>query len=170
LIGYLGLGSNIGDRYGHLNAALEALSSRGVSVTAVSSAYETAPVGEILDQPDFLNAVARVETGLEPEELLDVLKEIEAQRGRELGGVRHAPRVLDIDLLLLGDIELETDRLKLPHREVQSRRFVLVPLLELDPALTLPGTGRPLVDALAELPETGDDAVRLSGTLALPST
>ena len=103
---------------------------------AVSSAYETEPVGEILDQPDFLNAAMRVSTELEPEELLDACKAIEAERGRMFAGPRHAPRPLDIDLLLLGNLELETERLRIPHLEVTSRRFVLAPLLELDPELT----------------------------------
>lgn len=163
--GYLGLGSNIGDSFGHLNAAVAALIANGVEVEAVSSAYETAPIGEILDQPDFLNAAVRIRTDLEPEVLLNVLKLIEAERGREAGGLRHAPRVLDIDLLLLGDIEMETTRLKLPHREVTSRRFVLVPLLELDPDLTLPGTGYRLREALDALPDGQDDEVHLAGNL-----
>src|SRR3954447_22134928 len=115
--GYLGLGSNIGDREGHLRAAIEMLGKHGVEVEAVSSAYETEPVGEVLDQPDFLNAAIRIRTGLEPEELLDVCKTIEVERGRMFGGQRHGPRPLDIDLLLLGDIELSTERLTLPHRE-----------------------------------------------------
>ena len=135
---YLGLGSNIGDRYGHLNAAVSSLRDHGLTIEAVSSAYETEPVGEILDQPDFLNAAVRVTTDLEPEALLDVLKEVEAERGRETGLPRHSPREIDVDLLLLGDLEFESDRLTLPHREVTSRRFVLVPLLELDPELTTP--------------------------------
>jgi 2-amino-4-hydroxy-6-hydroxymethyldihydropteridine diphosphokinase len=107
-------------------------------VEATSSLYETEPVGEILDQPDFLNAAVRIRTPLEPEELLDVCKAIEAEHGRAFGGPRHGPRPIDIDLLLLGEIELSTDRLTLPHPEVTSRRFVLVPLLELDPELGLP--------------------------------
>ena len=105
----------------------------GCEVEAVSSLYETEPVGEILDQPDFLNAAIRIRTSLEPEQLLDVCKAIEAEHGRAFGGPRHGPRPIDIDLLLLGDIEMSTDRLTLPHPEVTSRRFVLVPLLELDP-------------------------------------
>jgi 2-amino-4-hydroxy-6-hydroxymethyldihydropteridine diphosphokinase len=149
--GYLGLGSNVGDSAGHLWAAVELLREHGIEVEAVSSAYATEPVGEILDQPDFLNAAVRVRTELEPEALLDVCKVIEAERGRSFATSRHSPRPLDIDLLLLGDLELETERLTLPHREVSSRRFVLVPLLELDPALTLPD-GTRLSDALAALP------------------
>jgi 2-amino-4-hydroxy-6-hydroxymethyldihydropteridine diphosphokinase len=104
----------------------------------VSSAYETEPVGEVLDQPDFLNAAIRIRTELEPEQLLDACKGVEVERGRVLDAPRHSPRPLDVDLLLLGDLELSTDRLTLPHPEVTSRRFVLVPLLELDPELTLP--------------------------------
>lgn len=148
--GYLGLGSNVGDRAGHLRAAIEMLAERGVEVEAVSSGYETEPVGEVLDQPDFLNAAIRIRTALEPEALLDVCKQVEVERGRVLDAPRHSPRPLDVDLLLLTDVELSTERLTLPHPEVTSRRFVLAPLLELDPDLTLPD-GTCLSDALAEL-------------------
>lgn len=148
--GYLGLGSNVGDRPGHLRAAIEMLAAREVEVEAVSSAYESEPVGEVLDQPDFLNAAIRIRTGLEPEALLDLCKRIEAERGRALDAPRHNPRPLDVDLLLLGDLEQKTDRLTLPHPEVTSRRFVLVPLLELDPDLALPD-GTRLSGALAAL-------------------
>ncbi|MGN6586920.1 MAG: 2-amino-4-hydroxy-6-hydroxymethyldihydropteridine diphosphokinase [Solirubrobacterales bacterium] len=149
--GYLGLGSNVGDSAGHLRAAIELLEAEGIEVDAVSSIYVTEPVGEILDQPDFLNAAVRIRTELEPEELLDACKRVEAERGRQFDLPRHSPRPLDVDLLLLGDLELSTDRLTLPHREVTTRRFVLVPLLELDPELTLPN-GTRLADALAGLP------------------
>jgi 2-amino-4-hydroxy-6-hydroxymethyldihydropteridine diphosphokinase len=148
--GYLGLGSNVGDRRGHLRSAIELLGEHGVEVEAVSSLYETEPVGEIADQPDFLNAAVRIRTDLEPQGLLDVCKGIEAEQGRMFAGPRHGPRSLDVDLLLLGDLELETERLTLPHPEVRSRRFVLVPLLELDPGLTLPD-GTRLDEALAAL-------------------
>jgi 2-amino-4-hydroxy-6-hydroxymethyldihydropteridine diphosphokinase len=121
-----------------------------VEVEAVSSAYETEPVGEITDQPDFLNATARIRTDLEPEELLDLCKAIEAEQGRMFGAARHGPRPLDVDLLLLGDLELRTERLTIPHGQVTSRRFVLMPLLELDPELTLPD-GTRLADALEAL-------------------
>jgi 2-amino-4-hydroxy-6-hydroxymethyldihydropteridine diphosphokinase len=107
-------------------------------------------VGEILEQPDFLNGAVRIRTALEPDPLLDVCKEIEAERGRDFGRPRHGPRPIDIDLLLLGDIEMRTDRLTLPHPEVTSRRFVLAPLLELDPDLRLPD-GTDLADALEAL-------------------
>jgi 2-amino-4-hydroxy-6-hydroxymethyldihydropteridine diphosphokinase len=162
-VGYLGLGSNVGDRESHLRGAVALLDGHGVEVQAVSSAYETEPVGEVLDQPDFLNAAARIATGLEPLELLDACKAIEAEHGRMFGGPRHGPRPLDVDLLLLGDLELKHERLTLPHPEVTSRRFVLEPLLELEPELTLPD-GTKLADALAAL---GDDQqVRRVGSLS----
>jgi 2-amino-4-hydroxy-6-hydroxymethyldihydropteridine diphosphokinase len=144
--GYLGLGSNVGDPAAHLRAALDLLEAEGVEIDAVSSAYVTEPVGEILDQPDFLNAAVRIRTDLEPEALLDACKRVEAARGRSFDAPRHSPRALDVDLLLLGDLEVSTDRLTLPHREVTTRRFVLVPLLELDPELVLPD-GTRLADA-----------------------
>jgi 2-amino-4-hydroxy-6-hydroxymethyldihydropteridine diphosphokinase len=128
------------------------LREHGVEVEAVSSLYETEPVGEFLDQPDFLNAAVRIGTDLEPESLLDLCKAIEVEQGRVFGGPRHGPRALDVDLLLLGDIELRNERLTLPHPEVTARRFVLAPLLELDPELELPD-GTRLAEALAALPE-----------------
>jgi 2-amino-4-hydroxy-6-hydroxymethyldihydropteridine diphosphokinase len=149
--GYLGLGSNVGDPAGHLRAAIELLPSHGVDVAQVSSTYATEPVGEVLDQPDFLNAAIAISTALGPEELLDACKAVEAERGRVFAGPRHGPRPLDVDLLLLGDVELSSARLTLPHPQVCSRRFVLVPLLELDPALTLPD-GTSLADCLGSLP------------------
>jgi 2-amino-4-hydroxy-6-hydroxymethyldihydropteridine diphosphokinase len=148
--GYLGIGSNVGDPAAHLRAAIALLPEHGVEVLAVSSTYVTEPVGEVLDQPDFLNAALRIRTELEPERLLDACKAVEAERGRSFDAPRHGPRPLDVDLLLLGDLELRTDRLTLPHPEVRSRRFVLVPLLELDPELTLPDGSR-LADSLATL-------------------
>ena len=148
--GYLGLGSNEGDRLANLRAARAALDRPGLRVTAASSAYETEPQGEITDQADFLNACLRIETELEPEPLLDACKQVERELGRRPGGPRHGPRPIDVDVLLLGNREHASDRLRLPHAEVRSRRFVLEPLLELDPELTLPD-GTRLADALAAL-------------------
>ncbi len=148
--GYLGLGSNVGDREHNLARALELLPDHGVDVEAVSSLYETEPVGEILDQPDFLNLVARVTTGLEPLDLLETCKAVEVELGRMFGGPRHGPRPIDVDVLILGDLEVENERLVLPHAEVSTRRFVLEPLLELDPDVALPDGTRlaDCVDAL----------------------
>ncbi len=148
--GYLGLGSNVGDREANLRAARAALPAAGVEVLASSSLYETAPQGELLDQPDFLNACLRIRTPLEPEQLLDACKAVERELGRGPGGVRHGPRPIDIDLLLLGDLEYSSERLTLPHREVTSRRFVVEPLLELDPELQYQPE-RGLADLLHEL-------------------
>ena len=158
--GHLGLGSNVGDRRANLQAAVDALPAHGVEVVASSSVYDTEPVGEVLDQPEFLNAVIRVVTALGPEELLDACKAVERSLGREAGGVRHGPRPIDVDVLLLGDVAWQSERLTLPHAQVTSRRFVLLPLLEVDPEVRLPD-GSSAAEALAAL---GDQAaVRRSG-------
>jgi len=161
MIGYLGLGSNVGDRRVNLQRAIELLPARGVQVFASSSTYDTDPVGEVLDQPDFLNACIRIETELAPEELLDACKDVERELGRDVeGGIRHGPRPIDVDLLLLGDEPYSSPRLTLPHDQVLARRFVLIPLLELDMELTVPG-GERLADALAQLPV--EEGVRRAG-------
>ena len=148
--GYLGLGSNVGDRRAHLENAVAELPRHGVRVVASSSVYETEPVGLVLDQRDFFNACLRVETDHDPDALLEACKRVERALGRRPGGVRHGPRPIDVDVLLLGGLQYRSQRLTLPHPEVRSRRFVLVPLLELDPDMTLPGDGA-LADALAAL-------------------
>jgi 2-amino-4-hydroxy-6-hydroxymethyldihydropteridine diphosphokinase len=161
VIGYLGLGSNVGDRRANLQRAVELLPARGVAVLASSSTYDTDPVGEVLDQPDFLNACIRIETELGPEELLDACKDIERELGRDLeGGIRHGPRPIDVDLLLLGDTAHSSQRLSLPHAQVLARRFVLIPLLELDMDLAVP-RGERHADALAQLPV--EEGVRRAG-------
>jgi 2-amino-4-hydroxy-6-hydroxymethyldihydropteridine diphosphokinase len=165
--GYLGLGSNVGDRRANLQAAVDALPAHGVAVLACSSVYDTDPVGDVLDQPDFLNACLQVETALGPEALLDACKTVERELGRAPGGERHGPRPIDVDVLALGETAHHSERLTLPHAEVTARRFVLVPLLELAPGYTLPD-GRRAADALAELSDAG--AVRLAGPpLRLPA-
>jgi 2-amino-4-hydroxy-6-hydroxymethyldihydropteridine diphosphokinase len=159
--GYLGLGSNVGDRRANLQAAVDLLPGHGVTVLASSSVYETEPVGEVLDQREFYNACIRVDTALEPGELLAACKAVEQELGRTLEGqpgyVRHGPRPIDVDVLLLDDREYRSDRLTLPHAEVTARRFVLEPLLELAPDLVVPGAGR-VADALSALGEA--EAVR----------
>jgi 2-amino-4-hydroxy-6-hydroxymethyldihydropteridine diphosphokinase len=162
-IGYLGLGSNVGDRRAQLQAATDMLGDHGVAVLASSSTYDTDPVGEILDQPSFLNACLRIRSDLEPEALLDACKAIERRMGRAQPGqgyVRHAPRPIDVDVLLLGDRTYASERLTLPHEQVLARRFVLIPLLELDFDLTTPD-GRRCSDALAALPV--EEGVRREG-------
>ncbi len=166
LPGYLGLGSNVGDRRAHLEAAVAALPSRGVCVLASSSVYETEPVGEVVEQREFLNACLRISTALGPEELLDTCKAVEFELGRNAPAPRHGPREIDVDVLLLGALVYCSERLSLPHAQVSSRRFVLVPLLELDPSLRTPD-GRSLSRALVALGH--GQAVRRGGPpLALP--
>jgi 2-amino-4-hydroxy-6-hydroxymethyldihydropteridine diphosphokinase len=159
--GYLGLGSNVGDRRANLQAAVDALPGRGVTVLASSATYDTDPVGLVLDQAPFLNAAIRIETDLEPEALLDACKAVERDLGRDVeGGIRHGPRPIDVDLLLLGDRTYESERLRLPHEQVTARRFVLVPLLELDFELRTPD-GTRLSECLARMPL--DEGVRRAG-------
>jgi 2-amino-4-hydroxy-6-hydroxymethyldihydropteridine diphosphokinase len=151
--GHLGLGSNVGDRRANLQAAVDLLRDRGVTVTASSSVYETEPVGEHPDQRAFLNACVAIETDLDPEALLDACKDVERALGRTIEGpgyVHHGPRPIDIDLLVLGDRTHRSARLSVPHAELTARRFVLIPLLELAPDLEVPGRGR-AADALAAL-------------------
>jgi 2-amino-4-hydroxy-6-hydroxymethyldihydropteridine diphosphokinase len=164
--GLLGLGSNVGDRRDHLQAAVDALPSIGVRVLEASSVYDTDPVGEVTDQPSFLNACLRVETALEPLELLDSVKRLERGLGRAASEVRHGPRAIDIDVLLLGELQLQDERMSLPHAQLLNRRFVLIPSLELDWDLRSPD-GRRLADALAALPL--EEGVRWAGwPLELP--
>ena len=163
MFGYLGLGSNVGDRRANLQAAVDALAQHGVAVLCSSSVYETEPVGLVLDQPDFFNACLRVDTAHGPDELLDACKDVERAVGRQAGGVRHGPRVIDVDVLILGALAHRSDRLQLPHSEVLSRRFVLAPLLELDPDLELAPGGR-LADALQRL-GPGQDVRRVGPPL-----
>ena len=144
----------------NLRAACQAL-ARHVRVVGASSVFQTEPQGEVTDQPDFLNACLAIETDRGPEALLDICKQVERELGREEGRTRHGPRPIDVDVLLLGDLVHRSERLTLPHPEVAARRFVLEPLLELEPGLSLPdGT------ALAErLPDLADQRVVRAGTL-----
>jgi 2-amino-4-hydroxy-6-hydroxymethyldihydropteridine diphosphokinase len=148
-VGLLGLGCNIGERRAQLQAAVDALASVEVRVLACSSTYDTDPVGEVPDQPSFLNACLRVQTALEPLPLLDAVKGLERELGRR-EEVRHGPRAIDIDILLLGELRLRDARMSLPHEQLLSRRFVLIPALELDFELSAPD-GTRLADALAAL-------------------
>lgn len=156
--GHLGLGANLGDRRASLVAAIAALRARGVQPLACSSLYETAPVGDVADQPPFLNACLHVRTELPPERLLDACKEVERELGRA-PGLRHGPRAIDVDVLLLGALEHRSARLTVPHAELAQRRFVLIPLLELAPALRLPD-GTVLADALARLDAAAQPVAR----------
>jgi 2-amino-4-hydroxy-6-hydroxymethyldihydropteridine diphosphokinase len=129
---YLGLGANIGNREANLRMALRGL-TRMARVEAVSSLYETDPIGSVKDQPAFYNAACRIETGLEPESLLRFLKSLEHEIGRRPDGPAGGPRPIDLDILLYEDRVLETAELTIPHPRMHERAFVLVPLAEIAP-------------------------------------
>jgi len=157
MVGYVGLGSNIGDREGHLRAGLLAMARDEVVPVRVSSLWETEPV-DGAGPAWFLNMVAQVSTALSPEDVLAVLLRAERERGRERRRP-NAPRELDLDLLMLGELTRNGPDLTLPHPRLGSRRFVLAPLAELDPRFA---------EALAALHDTHE--VRRIGKLALPET
>ena len=143
----LGLGSNLGDRRAHLEAAVRGLAAAG-EVVAVSSFLDTEPVGP--PQPRYLNAALVLETGRTPRELLELGQELERRAGRERGG-RWGPRTLDVDLLLYGDRILRERDLVVPHPRLQERLFVLEPLAEIALDWPVPGLGRTVRELLADL-------------------
>jgi 2-amino-4-hydroxy-6-hydroxymethyldihydropteridine diphosphokinase len=117
----------------NLHAAVDALEANAIHVEELSHVYETEPQAGAVGQDDFLNACIVVETGLEPDELLATAKGIEVQLGRDPGAERHASRPIDIDILIVQDRRIDTPTFQVPHVELENRRFVLEPLLELDP-------------------------------------
>ncbi len=139
-LAYVGLGANVGEPRAQLRMALEELNGLPETrMTASSSLYRSAPLG-YTDQPEFLNAVAQIDTGLAPEALLERLQEIEQRHGRERP-FAGAPRTLDLDLLLYGDRTIASARLTVPHPRMHERAFVLQPLLEIDSDISVPGKG-----------------------------
>lgn len=139
-LAFIGIGANIGDARQALKDAIVCLAQQvGISVLAKSSFYRTAPVDATGD--DYFNAVVKVETSFTAPQLLRICHHIEDQFGRERP-FRNAPRTLDLDLLLFGADAVDTEALTLPHPRITERAFVLVPLVELDPALEIPGRGR----------------------------
>lgn len=147
---YVGVGTNLGDRWAHLALAARALSAAPrVALVRASRVLDTAPLGP--PQPRFLNAALELETGLPPRQLLALLQEIERAALRR-PAVRWGPRSLDLDLLLLGDLVLDEPGLTLPHPGLCDRRFVLQPLAELCPARVVPGTGRTVAELLSAAP------------------
>ncbi|MFS0690816.1 2-amino-4-hydroxy-6-hydroxymethyldihydropteridine diphosphokinase [Sporosarcina sp. 179-K 8C2 HS] len=154
-IAYISIGSNIGDRLHNLKEAVRALHSHGqIKATKVSSIYETAPVG-YTEQADFLNLVVRVETSLDPHELLAACQDVENSLGR-VRDIRWGPRTVDLDILLFNNDNIEAENLIVPHPRMGERAFVLVPLLEIAPAIGHPATGIPFAK---EVPH--DDGVVL---------
>lgn len=139
-VAYVALGANLGDPVNTISAAIQALTEiPATSLVRASSLYRTAPVG-LKNQPDFINAVALLQTSLTPMQLLVALFNIEARFGR-LRSVANAPRTLDLDLLLHGDSIVDDVQLTLPHPRIYQRAFVLVPLLEVVPDCRIPGQG-----------------------------
>jgi 2-amino-4-hydroxy-6-hydroxymethyldihydropteridine diphosphokinase len=147
---FIGLGSNLGDREATIRAALEAIADMPqTDLIRVSSLYDTEPVGDV-DQPNFLNAAAILDTELDPRQLLWNLMLIEKRLGR-VRTQRWGPRTIDLDLLLYGDELIEDPDLRVPHPEIIRRSFVLVPLVELEPRLVHPGTGETMASHLNRL-------------------
>jgi 2-amino-4-hydroxy-6-hydroxymethyldihydropteridine diphosphokinase len=149
---YLGLGTNLGDRFANLQAAVTALPPAVVPGDC-SPVYETAPWG-FEDQPAFLNQVLRGYTRLEPPELLRHLKTIEGRMGRQ-PTIKYGPRIIDIDILFYGRLVLETENLTIPHPRLEERAFVLVPLADLAPGFRHPVLDKTIRDLLAEMDATG---------------
>jgi 2-amino-4-hydroxy-6-hydroxymethyldihydropteridine diphosphokinase len=158
---WIGLGSNLGDRLGYLKTALGMIERiPETALTAVSSFYDTAPVGKV-DQPRFLNAVAEVTTELSPLALMRELLAIEDHCGR-IRRDMWGPRTLDLDLLIFGDVEVCSDELTVPHPRIAERAFVLMPLAEIAPDLVVPGSGK-VAGALAEELGGAADVRRVGG-------
>ncbi|MCW5622090.1 MAG: 2-amino-4-hydroxy-6-hydroxymethyldihydropteridine diphosphokinase [Burkholderiales bacterium] len=151
---YVGVGSNLDDPVVHVREAMTALDQLPLTrVVCCASLYRSAPVGK-LDQPDFINSVAALDTQLAPEPLLDALLAVEARHGR-VRGERNAPRTLDLDLLLYGTQRMHGAHLTLPHPRMHERAFVLLPLAEIDPDALIPGHG----SVRALLPQVADQRV-----------
>lgn len=161
--GYIGLGSNLGDPIAELRGAVSELESRGVELRSRSSLYRTEPV-DAPNQAWFVNAVAEIRFGGRPDELLQICLSVEAARGRERNR-RHEPRILDVDVLLLGDTVSSTDELTIPHPRLHQRRFVLEPMVEIAPDVIHPGLRKTMRDLLQECPDESK-VVRLEDAFA----
>lgn len=149
---YIALGSNMDSPHGQLDSALEAIAQQpDMELTALSSRYQTAPIGP--QQPDFINAAAELSTDLSPLALLDALQAIEQQQNR-VRSIHWGPRTLDLDILFYDNLLMDSERLTIPHPRIGERAFVLVPLADLNPQLTLPN-GETVAQLLANCSQQG---------------
>ena len=138
---YVGLGSNLDNPAAQIAAAIDMLAALpDATLRAVSSFYRNPPMGP-QDQPDYVNAVVALDTRLTPRALLDAMQAIERAQGRDRSGLRWGPRTIDLDLLVYGDTVLDEDHLQVPHPGIAERAFVLVPLAEIAPQISIPGHG-----------------------------
>jgi 2-amino-4-hydroxy-6-hydroxymethyldihydropteridine diphosphokinase len=155
--GYLSLGSNLGDRLGHLRSALDRLRGHGVRLAAVSSIYETRPAETKEAQDTYLNLAAAIEYEGSPQELLEACRRVESELGRQRPYF-HAPRTIDIDILMLEGVSVSSPELTVPHPRMEQRAFVVWPLSEIAPDIVLP-SGRGIIEVKSRLPR--DEIVRV---------
>ena len=164
---YIGFGSNMGDLKKNCQWAMDRLNQSGLClVETVSRLYDTEPV-DYEAQDRFLNGAARIRTGLEPRDLLALLKSLEKEAGRTHTGPRFGPRVLDMDILFFGDLTLESEDLEIPHPRLHKRRFVLAPLCDIAPELQHPVLKKTVSTLLEKLDDGGKDVTVLEEVLAI---
>ena len=169
-IAYVSIGSNIGDSLKHCKSAINSLNDKGgVRIFSHSRYFHTAPVG-YLDQPWFVNAVFALKTDLAPFALLRRLQGVQRLYGREKGGIRFGPRILDLDILFYNDIVINNPALIVPHPRITERRFVLEPLCDIAPALIYPGLGVSVRQLLDRLPSDAEGCKPIESGIELPDT
>ncbi len=154
IAGYLSLGSNLGDRMRNLERAIAGIQGHGIVITRISDAYETRAAEVIDAQGPYLNVAVKIQCGMEPVRILEVCRQVEKSLGRERP-YPHAPRTIDIDILLLEGVEIVSDSLTIPHPRLEQRAFVIHPLAQIAPELILP-SGRPIMEVKKAL---GNDEI-----------
>ncbi len=157
----LSFGANVGNRLGNIKKALRILQSNGINIIKKSDVFETQPFG-IENQPRFLNACAIIETSLEPLELLELVKRIEKEIGR-ITRERWGPREIDIDILFMGNIHIQSDKLTIPHKGIQERRFVLEPLCQISPEWIHPVLDQSAESLMQKLDSKDNSVLKIAG-------